>query len=187
MNETETAIVAVEPVRPLVSAERAAEDWALFESLKSKLLKAEDYAEIKGAHYIRKSGFRKIAVAFNLSDRIVEQVRTDREDRSFMWRIVIEVEAPNHRVCMGVGICDSAERNFNHIEHDVYATAHTRAKNRAISDMVAGGVVSAEEIDAKPETVVAQSGTAPAPAKPAKPKKAVFGNASVFKEGEIPQ
>ena len=106
MNETETAIVAVEPVRPLVSAERAAEDWALFESLKSKLLKAEDYAEIKGAHYIRKSGFRKIAVAFNLSDRIVEQVRTDREDRSFMWRIVVEVDAMSIPWGdVGAGVC----------------------------------------------------------------------------------
>lgn len=33
-------------------------------------------------------------------------------------------------------------------EHDVYATAATRAKNRAISDLVGGGDVSAEELDA---------------------------------------
>ena len=32
------------------------------------------------------------------------------------------------------------------MEHDVYATAHTRAKNRAISDLVGGGEVSAEEM-----------------------------------------
>jgi len=33
-------------------------------------------------------------------------------------------------------------------EHNIYATAETRAKNRAISDMVGGGEVSAEEMDA---------------------------------------
>ena len=58
-----------------------------------------------------------------------------------------EVRAPNGRINTGVGICDSKERNFAHLEHDVYATAHTRAKSRAISDMVAGGVVSAEEME----------------------------------------
>ena len=31
-------------------------------------------------------------------------------------------------------------------EHDILATAETRAKNRAISDLVGGGSVSAEEI-----------------------------------------
>ena len=87
-----------------------------------------------------------------MSDRIVEQERTDREDGTFTWRIIVEAQAPNGRVCNGVAICDSAERNFAHLEHDVYATCHTRAKNRAISDMVAGGVVSAEEMtNAPPE------------------------------------
>lgn len=34
-------------------------------------------------------------------------------------------------------------------EHNIYAVAETRAKNRAISDMVGGGEVSAEEMDAE--------------------------------------
>lgn len=146
-HEEITAIVQAVPVRPLVSAEVAAQDWALFESLKKSLLKAEDYQTISGKKFTTKSGFRKLAVCFNLSDRIIEQVRTDREDESFTWRIVVETQAPNGRVCSGVGICDSKERKFAHVEHDVYATAHTRAKNRAISDLVAGGVVSAEEME----------------------------------------
>lgn len=118
--------------------------------LKRKLLDDADYQMIAGKQFTKKSGFRKIAVCFNLSDRIVEQDRTDRDDSSFIWRIVVEVQAPNGRVCSGVGICDSNERKFAHMEHDVYATCHTRAKNRTISDMVAGGVVSAEEMSSTP-------------------------------------
>ena len=138
------------PVKPLVTPEQAAEEWARFEELKRQLLNSGDYQAIAGKRYIKRSGFRKIAVYFGLSDRILEQERVDREDDSFMWRIVVEVKAPNDRTSTGVGICDSRERNFAHLEHDVLATCHTRAKSRAISDMVAGGVVSAEEVTASP-------------------------------------
>lgn len=139
------SIVSV-PVMPLVTAEKAAEQWALFEALKSKLLSSEDYQTIAGKCYIKRSGFRKIAVYFGISDRIINEERADRADGSFIWRIDVEVVAPNGRSCVGVGACDSRERRFAHTEHDVYATAHTRAKSRAISDLVAGGVVSAEEV-----------------------------------------
>jgi hypothetical protein len=152
MTDEEGLPVSLHPVKPLVSPEKAAEEWAQFEALKSKLLTEEDYQKIAGKRYIKRSGFRKIAVYFGLSDRILELERIDREDGSFSWRIIVEVEAPNGRISTGVGACDSRERNFAHIEHDVYAIAHTRAKSRAISDMVAGGAVSAEEMDAGPNT-----------------------------------
>lgn len=148
-DEEEPILVSVQPVKPLVTPEQAAEEWARYESLKAKLLNEDDYQNIAGKRYIKRSGFRKIAVYFGLSDSILEQERSDREDGSFFWRIVVEVEAPNGRKSTGVGICDSKERNFAHVEHDVYATSHTRAKSRAISDMVAGGAVSAEEMEAE--------------------------------------
>jgi len=151
---TEDEIVTTEivtlPVRPLVSPEEAAEAWRAFKQLKQKLLDDSDYQRIGENKFIRKSGFRKLSVVFNLSDEIVEQEKTTREDDSFYWRVVSKVTAPNGRTSIGVGICDSKERNFAHVEHDVYSTAHTRAKNRATSDMVAGGVVSAEEMSPAP-------------------------------------
>jgi hypothetical protein len=151
MADNKNLPVSLDPVKPLVSPEQAVEEWARFEALKSKLLKEEDYQSIAGKRYIKRSGFRKIAVYFGLSDRILEQERIYREDNSFSWRIVVEVKAPNGRVSTGVGACDSRERAFAHVEHDVYAIAHTRAKSRAISDMVAGGAVSAEEMEAGSE------------------------------------
>jgi hypothetical protein len=144
----EQEITSFKPVMPLATPEKA---WAAFEAMKARLLVDDDYQAIAGKRYIKRSGFRKIAVFFGLSDRILEQERIDREDKSFIWRITVEVQAPNGRISAGVGICDSSERNFAHVEHDVYATAHTRAKSRAISDMVAGGAVSAEEMEANHE------------------------------------
>jgi hypothetical protein len=144
--EKEQKSIVLTPVMPLVTAEKAAEQWALFEALKSKLLSSEDYQSIAGKCYIKRSGFRKIAVYFGISDRILKEERADRADGSFTWRITAEAIAPNGRSCVGVGACDSRERKFAHTEHDVLSTAHTRAKSRAISDLVAGGVVSAEEM-----------------------------------------
>lgn len=137
------------PVLPLVSPAVAAQQWATYQELKRKLLTDEDFSNIKGKRHANKSAFRKLAVFFGLSDDILQQERVEREDDSFLWRIVVEARAPNGRTTVGVGICDSREREFAHVEHDVYATAHTRAKNRAFSDMFAGGIISAEELEAE--------------------------------------
>jgi len=134
------------PVLPLVTPEEAAAQWARFEALKSKLLVDDDYQLIAGKRHFKRSGLRKLGVYFGISDRLLKEERTDRDDGSFNWRVVVQAIAPNGRSCVGVGACDSRERNFAHVEHDIYATAHTRAKNRAISDMIAGGAVSAEEL-----------------------------------------
>jgi hypothetical protein len=163
--EQDDKIVPV-PVMPLVSPEKAAEQWRLFEALKAKLLGVEDYQDIAGKRYIKRSGFRKIAVYFGISDRILKEERTERPDGSFFWKIEVEAYAPNGRACVGVGACDSLERRFAHAEHDVYATAHTRAKSRAISDLVAGGAVSAEEVLSSSESESASSETAPSTNEP---------------------
>jgi len=156
------------PVRPLVSAEEAAKRWAEFEALKASLLTGEDYQVIGGKRYIRRSGLRKLGVFFGVSDRILEKERTEREDGSFVWRVVVEVVAPNGRMSVGVGACDSKERGFAHAEHDVFATAHTRSKSRGISDLVAGGAVSAEEVVEAPGEAPAAP-TIEARASPAEP------------------
>jgi hypothetical protein len=142
-----TALTIVEPIAPL---EKIVGSMKAFEELKSKLLIEDDWQLIQGKRYIKRSGFRKIALAFGLSDKILEHERVDRPNGSFIWRIRVKVWAKNERSAEGVGACDSEERNFAHLEHDVYATAHTRAKSRAISDLVAGGAVSAEEVSSEP-------------------------------------
>lgn len=166
MSEDSRELVPVAPVQPLVSPEQAAQHWKLFLDLKKKLLDEHDYQMIADKRVICKSGFRKFSLVFNLTDRILESEKVEREDGSFYWRIVVEVEAPNGRTCSGVGICDSRERSFAHVEHDVYATCHTRAKNRGVSDMVAGGVVSAEEMTAAPRTTTKAKSTSKKKATP---------------------
>lgn len=134
--------------------------FKLYQQITKDILTDDDYQEFEVTdkktgkklikRFKKKSAFRKYQVAFNISDRILEEIREDKKDH-FVWRIKVEASTKSGRTSIGVGACSSAERGFAHLEHDVYATAHTRAKNRAISDIMGAGEVSAEEMEnAKP-------------------------------------
>jgi hypothetical protein len=133
-------------VRPAVNAQAALQAWQEFQALKTNILAKSDLQRIQGKDFIKKSGWRKFATFYNLTDRIVEETRINCPDGSFIWKVKAECIAPNGRRTEGVAMCSSAEKSGARIEHDTYSTAHTRAKNRAISDMIAAGEVSAEEV-----------------------------------------
>lgn len=141
LEETEPPIV-----KPIVKTQDALSDLRIFEELKSKLLSKGDYQLIQGKNFIKKSGWRKLALVFNISDEIIEKAKTEREDGSFVWAFRVRATAPNGRYTESVGSCDSNERKFFHAEHDVQSTAHTRAKSRAISDLIGAGEITAEEL-----------------------------------------
>lgn len=167
-SEKETALIPFETqggqiVRPVVSTEQAVATWRAFQELKKRLLDGSDYQVIyinerKGGSFVRtkkpfvkKSGWRKLATAFNLSDEVVKEERKEYNVGTANYYFVYEVSAkaiaPNGRYVIGLGSCASNERQFAHLDHDVRSTASTRAKNRAISDLIGGGEVSAEEVD----------------------------------------
>ena len=145
-------------VKPSIRTQDAMADLRSFEELKSKLLTEKDYQVISGKNFIKKSGWRKLALVFNISDQIVDSSRTVRENGTFVWNFRVRATAPNGRFTEAVGACDSLERKFAHPEHDVYATGHTRSKSRAISDLIGAGEISAEEMDydAEPMDLMAE-------------------------------
>jgi len=114
--------------------------------LKTRLLDPKtDIVKIGGKDCIKRTGTRKMATAFIVSDRIIKDER-EMVDGIETWRFWVEARAPNGRVSIGIGSCSSNEKK-NMREHDVYATAHTRAKSRAILDLIGVGEVSAEEME----------------------------------------
>jgi len=138
----------LEIVKPMVKTKDALSEMKAFEEMKSKLLAESDYQNISGKNFIKKSGWRKLALVFNISDQIIENTKMEQPDGSFAWFFRVRASAPNGRFTEAVGSCDSKERRFAHAEHDVYATAHTRSKSRAISDLIGAGEISAEEMEA---------------------------------------
>lgn len=107
----------------------------------------------RGEKFVKKSGWRKIAAWFDLSIELIrDEVNRDEEgrvERACVWARAV---APSGRFADGDGYCDVTESRFadergrKKLENDLRGTATTRAVNRAISNLVGMGAVSAEEV-----------------------------------------
>jgi hypothetical protein len=101
---------------------------------------------IQGKGFRKKMYWRAIARAFGLS---LELLKEEKIEDGADWGYVV-----TYRACAaagafadGDGSCFASEkRSGNDSIHNVRSHAHTRAKNRAISDLVGFGEVSAEEM-----------------------------------------
>ncbi len=141
----------LEIVAPL-DVDRLAEVWRKFMEFKTRLLTKEDMVEIRGRQFLRKSAWRKWALACAVSDELLSYERVPAqgydEKGGFLYRVIVQaIHRPSGRSSVGVAVVSKVERDqWAHEEHDVFALAHTRAKNRAIADLVGGGEVTAEEV-----------------------------------------
>lgn len=166
-------------VTPAVTAAKALEAQQAYQELCAALLDSTDVMAIGKKEFRKKSAWRKLAVAFNVSVKQLER-SVDREGgdgRILRATVVCLATAPNGREVDGMGVCDIFEKccpgaddnsagcknksqwhthcpvgcdgrqHFSNPEHDLPATADTRAKNRACSDLFGMGEVSAEEVN----------------------------------------
>jgi len=91
----------------------------------------------------KKSAWRKLARFYGVSTEILEKSKETHQDGSFTYHYTVRASAGGVSTT-GEGSCTSTEKGGKS-EHDTRATAHTRAKSRAISDLIGFGQVSAEE------------------------------------------
>lgn len=129
-------------------------EWKMYQELTKALLDESDYQVIPTKDGVKKfkkkSAWRKYAKAFNISDKILD-MNIDRNINGIVQEatVIVEVEAPNGTKATGWGCCNRSEANFKKPNHDIPSTAHTRAKNRAIADLIGAGEVTADEITAE--------------------------------------
>ena len=145
----------------------------LFQDLKRKLLdprvdilyigpdgRPVTYAKRKeaSAEYIKRSGWRKFGLAFNLNIHVLEMWKDWEEDshgKYYVWNARVRVEHPAGKFVESIGVCSSrdpffAKRGDRYIEPDeknIKLKAQTVGINRGISDLIGGGVMSAEEAE----------------------------------------
>lgn len=149
-----------EVIRPL-GADALVQSFGEYQDLLPKLLSPDDWQDAgRGERFVKKSGWRKIATAFDLDVVIVSsKVDRDSDGRPVRAEVIARAVAPSGRSMDGDGYCSVEEPRFEKpkarqkLENDLRATAATRAKNRAISDLVGMGAVSAEEVSAGPAAV----------------------------------
>jgi len=134
----------IRPAASMVDIEAAFSDY---QRLCNRLLNDDDVQHIGGRSFRKKSAWRKLAVAFGVSCEVRERTY-DRDEDGAVTRaeVLVRATAPNGRFMDGLGVCDISERKFSKPQHDIPATAMTRATNRACADLFGMGEVSAEEI-----------------------------------------
>lgn len=136
-------------------AEEVSDAMRAYQEVLRASLDPSDWQGTPGAKgsFVKKSGWRKIAKAFGLSVTMVDAgVERDDEGNPVRAWAVYRAAHPNGQQQDGDGYCSVEESRFSSakgrhkIENDLRTTAATRAKNRAISDLVGMGEVSADEI-----------------------------------------
>lgn len=174
--EPTAALTIRETVSLAVSVNEALAEWKEYQDLTHQLLDDSDYQSIGKKKFKKKSAWRKYARAFNISDRVTyEEIIREEDGFPIYARIRVEARHTNGRTSEADHECHISERccpaahglpcdksSWNshsccargcvgrqHWSHpgDIPATATTRAKNRAISDLIGAGEVSAEEMD----------------------------------------
>lgn len=147
----------------------------LYQTYVKGLLSEEDYQVIGKQQFKKKSAWRKIGMAMNISVSKVSERTEQLPNGDFAYHFDMQAQHPNGRTMPGSGSCSAFEKatwkdgkwmteekqwNGRYYEktgvwketqpnsiHNVRSTAETRAANRAISNLIAAGEVSAEEAD----------------------------------------
>lgn len=199
---TELMAQPTDQPRALIDVNRAVDEWKLYLELTERLLDRSDYQKIGTNKFKKKSAWRKYAKAFNISAEIIkEEVERGPDGYPIFARVWVRAEEPSGRyqvadqechalekccpVARGQGCTKSGNHRHCapdcdgriHFSHpgDITATATTRAKNRAISDLIGAGEVSYEEAEGGSASGgrPVRKARAPEPAEPAeKPAKA---------------
>jgi hypothetical protein len=120
---------------------------AAYDAACAALIGPNDVQKAEGREFKKKSAWRKLARYFNIS---VEIVKVEREmlNDTFLATVTARAVAPWGQSYEEVGACgtDEATGRRTISVADAIATASTRASNRAVSNLIAMGEVSAEEI-----------------------------------------
>ena len=137
-----------------ISAHDMAKDMQTYQQLFDKLLDSNDVANIQGKKYVKKSGWAKLAVPYNISTSIVEE-RVERpiteDPTKVVYHFTVRAEVPDVRSVEEVGSCDNITDKKDSPVHIIRTMAKTRATSRAIAAIMGKSEQSAEDMESIPQ------------------------------------
>lgn len=168
LGEQKELSALLDPVR---TPAKALEAWVQYQDLKSKIGSEEDFATIQGKMHPKRQWVNKLTTFLNIKTEIIRSVQIENgvviidkgdvvqtssvDDKDVVsYEYWVRATAPSGRFSENVGACEIAEKKKGRMaatKHNVAAHALTRARCRAVLDLVGFGEVSAEEILAPPE------------------------------------
>jgi hypothetical protein len=137
-------------VKPACTPQDLSEALQKYKSMQEMLDKAmpDCIMTIKGKKFRKKNYWRAVKTYFNLSVECVSEEIIKLED-DWGYVVTYRATANNGASCDGDGSCTYSEKDVGEMKatlHNIRSQAHTRACNRAISNLVAFGEVSADEV-----------------------------------------
>ena len=156
--------------KPVMTSDQAIQSWKEFQEQKKKILDKSDYVMIRvnskrpdGSYenkenpFIRKSGWNKLACYYGVSTETTKYQKINNEDGSYVYIVSVRAYAklPDGREysterSAAVSSLEKEKtdkmKESTRKEHDVIASAETRAEGRALAAFFGTGEVSAEEM-----------------------------------------
>jgi len=149
--ESQQALAVPAKQAILIPDERSVEAFAAYQRLQAQLDTAlkDCTCKIKGKLYRKKSYWRAVGMSFKLSVGLLQeqQLTAPNNEKDWGWMATYCARAMNGQYAVGDGACFASEKRGNDTVHNVRSAAHTRAYNRAVSNLVGFGEVSAEEFN----------------------------------------
>lgn len=139
-------------IRPAGTPKDLVEAIRTYKEIQNALDKAmPDCIMILGGKKFRKKNYwRGIKTAFNLKVECLSESKITHEDGDWGYHVIYRATATNGATADGDGACTFSEKSKGSMQasdHNIRSQAHTRAFNRAVSNLVGFGEVSAEEIN----------------------------------------
>ena len=150
--ESQQALAPVEKGQSiLIPDEHCVDAFQAYQRLQTQLdaVLKDCTVKIKGKLYRKKSYWRAVAMAFKLNVDLLQetQITSPANEKDWGWIATYCARANNGQYAVGDGACFASEKRGNDTVHNVRSNAHTRAYNRAVSNLVGFGEVSAEEFN----------------------------------------
>lgn len=150
---TALAVREVSGVLPVDTPEQARDAWRQYHEIQAAIMTPADYQTYNGVKRPNKSFVKKVQRHYQLSVSITRCERQDLGDGDYGYLVTARASAPNGYFVEATGGCSTTEKRFQNAEakkrafHDIIGTAETRATNRAVLNLIGGGIVTAEEVN----------------------------------------
>lgn len=149
-NQQQPAVQQPGMITPAGSIDDILAQWHMYQELKRQIGTPDDFQKIGDKQHPKKSFVRKVQRFFNVSCEIIQdEPLKDEKGKPIAWLAKVRaVHQATGAFQEADGSCSFDEKvPKQRTVHNIRAHAITRAKNRAILDLVGFGEVSAEEIN----------------------------------------
>jgi hypothetical protein len=103
-------VAPTQTVRMAIPVKEFIKSLQEYKELKAAIKTKEDVQSIQGHEFLKKSYWRKVNNAFNLSVRIIKEVELTLDNGDTAWDFTCEAMATNGRIAPGTGSCSLYEK-----------------------------------------------------------------------------